>query len=63
MTMPGWILRGVLALVGCIAAAYVAQELVGGGALGWMAGGAILAVCCAPLFKALIARNAARRLR
>lgn len=46
-----------LALVGCFAAAYVAQELLGGGAIGWMAGGAILAGTCYPLFQTLMQRR------
>lgn len=50
--------KGALALVGCFAAAYIGQELVGGGALGWAAGGAILAGTCAPLFKTLMERRA-----
>lgn len=56
MTKSRWIWKGALALVGCLAAAYVGDELLGGAALGWMAGGAILAVTCAPLFKDLMAR-------
>ena len=53
MTMSGWIWKGVLALIGCFAAAYVGQELLGGQALGWIAGGAILGATCGPLFKSL----------
>lgn len=49
--------EGVLALVGCFAAAYLAQELPSGGALGWMAGGAIIGGTCFPLLKALIERR------
>lgn len=49
--------KGVLALVGCFAAAYVGQELLGGGALGWTAGGAIVAGTCFPLFTSLIERR------
>jgi hypothetical protein len=48
-----------LALVGCFAAAYVLEEIFHGGALGWVAGGAILAVTCGPLFKTLIDRRKA----
>ena len=60
MTTSGWIWRGILALIGCMAAAYVGDELLGGEAVGWIVGGAILGGFCAPLFKALLARNAAR---
>lgn len=54
MSMSGLIWKGLLALIGCFAAAYVGQELLGGEALGWAAGGAILAVTAGPLFKTLI---------
>lgn len=63
MTISGWVWRTLLAGVGCIAAAYVGDELLGGEALGWILGGAILAGFCAPLFKALLARNAERARR
>ena len=63
MTVSGWIWRGVLALVGCIASAFVGDELLGGEAIGWTVGGAILALFCFPLFKALFAYNAARSSR
>lgn len=56
MTKDLW-WKGALALVGCFAAAYVGQELIGGGALGWIAGGAILGGTCFPLFKTLMDRN------
>jgi hypothetical protein len=46
--------RGLLALVGCFAAAFVGIELLGGGALGWVAGGIILAATCFPLFTRLL---------
>jgi hypothetical protein len=46
-----------LAFVGCMAAAYVGDELLGGAALGWIAGGAILGVTCLPLFKTLMDRR------
>ena len=59
--MKSWIWKGLLALAGCMAAAYVGDELLGGGALGWTVGGAVLAVCCYPLFKSLMERN--RRLK
>jgi hypothetical protein len=52
--------KGALALIGCFAAAYVAQELLAGGALGWVAGGAILAGTCSPLIKALMERRKSR---
>ncbi|SEQ57056.1 hypothetical protein SAMN05428969_3535 [Devosia sp. YR412] len=48
-----WIWKSALALVGCIAGTYLGQELVGGGALGWMVTGGIVAGCCYPLFQAL----------
>lgn len=55
MTKGGWIAKGLLALIGVFAAAFVGDELIGGGALGWMAGGAILAVTAGPLLMALMA--------
>lgn len=48
-----WIWNIALALVGIFAGVYLGQEVMGGGALGWMATGAIVAACCYPLFKAL----------
>jgi len=54
MTASGWIWKTVLALIGCGVGAYVGQELLGGQALGWTVGGAIVAGCCAPLFTSLI---------
>ena len=50
-----------LALVGCFAGAFVGQELIGGGALGWAATGGIVAACCYPLFKTLMASRAGRQ--
>jgi hypothetical protein len=38
-----------LALVGSIVTAYVFEEVIGGGALGWTVGGAIMGVTCYPL--------------
>jgi hypothetical protein len=55
MTKGGWIAKVLLALVGVFVAAFVVDELIGGGALGWMAGGAIIAVTAGPLFTSLIA--------
>ena len=49
--------KGALALAGCMAAAYVGDEVLGGSALGWAAGGAILAACCYPLFRTLLDRR------
>jgi hypothetical protein len=62
MSMGVLIWKGMLALIGCIASAYVGQELLGGGALGWAAGGAILAVTCGPLFTTLLEWRKRRRL-
>lgn len=61
MTARAYFWKGVLALIGCFLAAYVGDELLVGGALGWIVGGAILAGFCAPLFKALMERNARLR--
>ncbi len=55
MTRGGWIAKSVLAVLGAFAAAFVAEELIGGGALGWTAAGAILGVTAGPLFASLIA--------
>lgn len=63
MISSNWIWLTLLAGAGCIAAAYIGDELLGGEALGWMVGGAFLAVSCTPLFKALLARNAERSQR
>ncbi|MGQ4274521.1 hypothetical protein [Terrihabitans sp. B22-R8] len=63
MTTSGFIWKGALALIGCMLAAYVGDEVLGGGALGWTIGGAILGGTCAPLFKTLLAINAARQQR
>ncbi|TWF52067.1 hypothetical protein [Neorhizobium alkalisoli] len=52
--------KGALAVVGCFAAAYVGQELLGGEAAGWVAGGAILGATCYPLFKTLMERRGLR---
>ena len=46
-----------LALVGCFAAAYVGDELLHGGALGWALGCAILAATCFPMFRTLMERG------
>ena len=46
--------KAMLALAGCIATAYVFEELIGGGALGWSVGGVMLAMNCYPLLKRLL---------
>jgi hypothetical protein len=51
----------VLALIGCFLGAYVGQELVGGGALGWTVTGAIVAGLCYPLFQTLLAWRQSRQ--
>lgn len=53
----------LLALAGCFGGAYLGQELLGGGAIGWAITGAIVALCCAPLFKSLMAERARRQSR
>lgn len=63
VTAKAWALKALLALVGCFAGAYVGQELLGGGALGWTVTGAIAAGFCQPLFSALFARNQSRAAR
>ena len=60
VTVKGWIWRGLLALVGCMVAAYVFEEVTGGGALGWTVMGAILGLFCWPLAKPLLERNRRR---
>lgn len=50
----------VLAVIGCCLGAYVGQELLGGGAIGWAVTGAIAAGFCAPLFKTLMAWRPSR---
>ena len=49
------IFKAGLAAVGAVLGAYVGEEWVGGGALGAMATGAIVAVLAAPLFRTLLA--------
>lgn len=56
----GLIWSGLLAVAGCFGAAYVGAEVLGGEALGWVAGGAILAATCYPLFKRLFEIRASR---
>ena len=46
-----------LALAGCIITAYVFEEVIGGGALGWTVGGAIMGATCYPLFQTLMERR------
>jgi hypothetical protein len=58
--MMGWIWKGLLALVGSVAAAYVGAGVLGGGALGWIVGGVILGPCVYPLLKSVIDRRAGR---
>lgn len=53
----------MLALAGCFGGAYLGQEVLGGGVIGWSATGAIVAVCCAPLFRSLMAHQARRQSR
>ncbi|WP_117190628.1 hypothetical protein [Rhizobium terrae] len=54
MTKPAFIIKGIVALVGCFAAAYVGQELLGGELLGFVVGGAILGVTAGPFLHAII---------
>jgi uncharacterized membrane protein YeaQ/YmgE (transglycosylase-associated protein family) len=58
MTNNGLLLKVLAAVIGCFAGAYIGQELLGGAALGWTVTGAIVAVFCYPLFKALMERRA-----
>ncbi len=55
MTAIGWVWKAGLAFVGAVAGAYISQELIGGGAFGAMALGAIVLACCYPLIQALFA--------
>jgi hypothetical protein len=48
------IYKGALAAIGCFAAAYVGQEVMGGELAGWVVGGVILAGTCGPLLAALL---------
>lgn len=43
-----------------IGGAYLGQEILGGGAIGWAVTGAVVAICCAPLFKTLMAARSVR---
>jgi hypothetical protein len=61
-TPRSWMIKCVLAMIGCFLGTYVGQEVIGGGALGWTAGGAIIGGFCQPLFKSLLARNKRRHL-
>ncbi|MGH6616793.1 hypothetical protein [Sphingomonas sp.] len=49
--------KGGLAVLGCLAAAYVGDEVLHGGVLAWVLGGLILGATCGPLFKTLIDRR------
>ncbi|WP_306830377.1 hypothetical protein [Neorhizobium huautlense] len=64
MTASAWIFKGLLALIGSVAAAYVFEEVIGGGALGWTVCGAILGVTVGPFLLSLLEwrkqRDAAR---
>lgn len=64
MTTSAWIFKGLLALIGSVATAYVFEEVIGGGALGWTVCGAILGVTVGPLLLSLLdwrmKRDAAR---
>lgn len=57
MTKSSLALKIVLAVIGCVLGAYVGQELIGGGALGWAATGAIVAGFCYPLYKVVMERR------
>lgn len=57
MTMIWQIL---FALAGSFGGAYLGQEILGGGAIGWAVTGAVVAICCAPLFKTLMAARSVR---
>jgi len=54
MTKQAFITKGIIALIGCFAAAYVGQELLGGELLGFVVGGAILGVTAGPFLMALV---------
>jgi len=54
MSKSSFITKAIIALIGCFAAAYVGQEILGGGALGFIAGGAILGMTAGPFLMALI---------
>lgn len=64
MTTSAWLFKGLLALIGSVTAAYVFEEVIGGGALGWTVCGAILGVTVGPLLLSLLEwrkqRDAAR---
>lgn len=55
-----WIWRVLLLLAGCIATAVIGAELLGGGVLGWIMGGIILAVTGAPLLRTITTFKKAR---
>jgi len=52
-----------LALAGCFGGAYLGQEVLAGGAVGWSATGGIVAFSCAPLFRSLLAYRARQQSR
>lgn len=49
-----------LAFAGAIVTASVFEEVIGGGALGWTLGGAIMGATSYPLFKTLMERRGLR---
>lgn len=61
MTTSSLAIEIALALVGCFLGAYIGQELVGGGALGWTVTGAIVAAFCYPLFQTVLAWRQSRQ--
>jgi len=54
MTRSSFIAKAIIALIGCFAAAYVGQEVLGGEALGFIAGGIILGATAGPFLMAVV---------
>ncbi len=48
MTKSDFITKGMIALLGCIAAAYIGEEILGASVLGYVVGGAILGATAGP---------------
>jgi hypothetical protein len=64
MTKGQWIGGILLSLAGIVVGSFLAEDVIGGGALGWVVAGAIIAPTTAPLIRGLIAyRREKDRLR
>lgn len=54
MTSSDFMTKGIIALLGCFAAAYIGQEILGASMLGYLIGTAILAGTAGPFLFAVL---------